>query len=50
MVTQVATQAQAPTALKKVNVCQRIRVTPAMMPFASRRPTMYRATITTMPP
>jgi hypothetical protein len=50
MLTQVATQAHAPTALKMVKVDQRIWVMPAMMPLASRRPTMYRAMITTMPP
>jgi hypothetical protein len=50
IVTQVATQAHAPMALNSVNVCQRIWVMPAMMPLASRSPTMYLATTTTMPP
>ena len=50
MVTQVATQAHAPITLKTVKVSQRISVMPAMMPLASRSPTMYRAMTTTAPP
>ncbi len=38
IVTQVATQAQAPIKLKIVKVRQRICVMPAMMPFASGKP------------
>jgi hypothetical protein len=50
MLTQVATQAHAPHTLKKAKVRARIWLMPAMSPLASRRPTMNRATTTTMPP